>query len=235
MILLGASRPDPLITDFQKEESQMDINHTKKILDLCVINKINNIVFASSKNVYGQSDIKPFDEENEPSPDSIYGLNKLLTEKLGFYYSQKYGIKFTALRLSHVFGYGDNYPNMLNIFIRNAFANRDLELWGNPESNSQSYIYVKDAADAFIHFINNENTGIYNIGMSESYSTEYIANTLVNQFPTLSKIIFKPEKKVMPHFDKISVNKIMIKANWHCKWEMDQGLKDYWDELNLFK
>ncbi len=86
MILLNSSRPNSASSGLIKDVFEMDINHTKRMLDLCVENNIKHVIFASSKSVYGINDPLPNNEEQESFPDTIYGMNKLLTEKLGLFY-----------------------------------------------------------------------------------------------------------------------------------------------------
>ena len=231
MILLGASRPDPGTQSLFKDVSEIEVNHTKRMMDLCVANKINRVIFASSKSVYGINDSKPFDENKDSFPDSIYGLNKLLTEKLGLYYEQKHGIKFTALRLAQVFGIGDNYPNVIHVFMKNAILNKDLEIWGDGNSDCRTYIYVKDVADAFIHFIETGITGDFNIGMNKTFSPKQIAEYIVKHKLTNSQVVYKSEKNVIYRKEQFSIIKTKNKANWQNSWEMEQALNDFLNEL----
>lgn len=233
MILLGASRPYPEFPGELKDVFDLDINHSKKMLDLCVTNQIGNVVFASSKSIYGMKNTIPFNEKEEPQPDSIYGLNKFLTEKLGFFYAENNSIRFSALRFAQVFGPGDNYPNLMNTWLKNAISNCDLEVWGDPESDLRTYIYVKDVADACIHFLTNNHPGIFNIGLSKPKNANEIAQLILNNFSTKSKIIFRSDKKSKKTTEVISTTKSSIAANWQCKWEMGNALNDFRNELGF--
>ena len=51
--------------------------------------------------------------------------------------------------------------------MKNALVNRDLEIWGDGNSDYRTYIYIKDAAKAFIHFFETGITGVFNIGMNK--------------------------------------------------------------------
>ncbi len=201
------------------------------MLDLCVENSIKHVIFASSKSIYDINNPLPNIEEQESFPNTIYGMNKLLTEKLGLYYQRNHNIKFAALRLAQVFGVGDNYPNMINIFTRNALTNRNLEVWGDGNSDCRTYIYINDVADAFIHFIETKITGVFNIGMGKSFSPKQIAEYIVKNKLTNSQVVYKSEKKIIPRNEQFSIIKTKKEASWKSSWKMEQALTDFWDKL----
>jgi UDP-glucose 4,6-dehydratase len=77
-------------------------------------------------------------------------------------------------------------------------ANKKITLHGDG-SNKRSYVYVKDAADAFITILHKGKIGeIYNIGSDDEYSNLQVACTIL-------KLLNKP----LPH-DKTNENIIFV-------------------------
>ena len=55
--------------------------NTLNLLECCRKNNLNQLVFASTHNVYGNSIYLPIDEKHTLSPRSNYGISKLITMK----------------------------------------------------------------------------------------------------------------------------------------------------------
>ena len=73
-----------------KQLISVNVSLTKKLLDLCVKNKINRFIFTSSHLVYGKTNYLPIDEEHPKRPKTNYGKSKLLAEKICKLYSKDF-------------------------------------------------------------------------------------------------------------------------------------------------
>ena len=66
------------------------------IINSCVKNKINHLIYASSSSVYGSNKKIPFKESHKcSSPISFYAATKLANEAIAHSYSHIHGIKTT--------------------------------------------------------------------------------------------------------------------------------------------
>jgi UDP-glucose 4-epimerase len=70
--------------------------------------KIDRFVFASSSSCYGNAGQLPTTEECPPSPESPYGLQKLVIEQFASLYNKLYNMEFAALRFFNVYGPGQD-------------------------------------------------------------------------------------------------------------------------------
>ncbi|MFW5804103.1 MAG: NAD-dependent epimerase/dehydratase family protein, partial [bacterium] len=147
------------------------------------------------------------------------------------YYSQKSTFKFTTLRLAQVFGYGEKYINLPLTLMQNAVMNRPIELWEGVENDRRSYVYIKDVAIAFIHFLKTSISGVFNISLCKSYSPDELAKIILIETPTKSEIVRISSLSATPRNDEVSVEKAKEYANWSCRWQMGEALHDYWLEL----
>ena len=231
LIMLGGARPYIRSENNVKDIKVPETESAKKIFEFCERRSVKNIVFASSKSIYGKNDVQPFEEINEPHPDTLYGLNKFLIEQLGFYHAQKSGFKFTALRLTQVFGAGDRYKNLLVTLMRNARINNPVQLWRGVENDKRSYVYVKDAADAMIYFLKNEISGVFNIGMEKSYSPEELVQLILKNTPAKFKVERNLSVRAKIKHEVISMEKTRKFARWSCCWQMKDAIRDYWLEM----
>ncbi len=155
------------------------------VLEACIRNKVNKIVYASSACAVGfmtwgnghEIEYFPVDENHPCKPYMLYGMGKKMIEDLCFLYSKKFGIKTICLRLGTNWfppGYASwqgrdasegCYENMTRM------SNRE-PLDGMTRDGAWYYVGVRDSAQAFRLSLENEEVeyGIYNIGADESGS-----------------------------------------------------------------
>ncbi len=159
---------------------------TFNVLEACRIHNVQSIIFTSSSTVYGDADVIPTPEDYQPlRPISIYGMSKLLGEKLIESYSRIYGIRALILRLANVIGPRSTHGVVLD-FINKLMRDRsELEILGDG-SQRKSYLHVEDTIDAIIHLANmlkTESKGIevYNLGNEDWISVKEIADILVEE------------------------------------------------------
>ena len=73
-------------------------------LELCIENRINNIILISSSLIYGESGEIPSKESDSPDPKTNYSLTKLITENIYTHFAKEYNFNLSILRLSNVYG-----------------------------------------------------------------------------------------------------------------------------------
>ncbi len=159
---------------------------TFNVLEACRIHNVQSIIFTSSSTVYGDADVIPTPEDYQPlRPISIYGMSKLLGEKLIESYSRIYGIRALILRLANVIGPRSTHGVILD-FINKLMRDRsELEILGDG-SQRKSYLHVEDTIDAIIHLtdiLKTEIKGIevYNLGNEDWVTVREIADILVEE------------------------------------------------------
>jgi len=89
------------------------------------------IVFASSREVYGDPDSVPVNEEHPLRPKGVYGRTKVAGERLVREWADSEGRRAIVLRFSNIFGDVRDYPErVLPAFITAALRNHPLEVRG---------------------------------------------------------------------------------------------------------
>ena len=130
----------------------LNITGGLNLLNSCIKKKLNRIILISSINVYGENSHAPSKEMDPLRPQTVYGVVKLLTEKMYESYSKVYGINVTILRLANLYG-----PNKKSGFIANLINSinnnkQPLTVYSNAEQ-LRDLLYVEDATDAIIQAI----------------------------------------------------------------------------------
>lgn len=177
----------------------INITLTKKILDFCVKNKINRLIYASSHMVYGNTNYLPIDEEHTKKPKTYYGKSKLLSENLCMSYSKKFNLDVIILRISSVFGYGQNknyvIPRMLNDALKKQII---LHKYSNG-FQLMDLIHVEDVSDALLKCSMSKKSGIYNVASGVGINPFELAQ-IISKFTNDCKIIIENKKQKTNHF-----------------------------------
>ena len=103
-----------------------NIIFSKEILDYCIINKVNHIVYASSQTVYGMPEKETVTEDSKCDPLEFYALTKLCAEYL-LHIAVKYGISVTTLRFPGIYG-GDKKNGTVYRFCHSAVKDKKIEV-----------------------------------------------------------------------------------------------------------
>ncbi|WP_050943048.1 dTDP-4-dehydrorhamnose reductase [Bacillus methanolicus] len=115
------------------------------------------LFYISSDYVFDGNKQSPYLEEDEPNPQSIYGLSKWLGEELILPFHH-----VTVIRTSWL--YGHEGKNFVKTMLELAKKNRTIQVV-NDQIGSPTY--VKDLSETIIHLFDKKN-GIYHVSNSGS-------------------------------------------------------------------
>jgi len=146
---------------------------------------IKKLIFISSGGaIYGDASGDRCAEDHKAAPLSPYAIHKLLGEHYLHFYGVQYGLKWTALRYSNVFGPRQNphgEAGVVAIFIDkilrgeiptvNAFPE-------DPEGMSRDYVYVEDVARANVLALDRGEGEAVNIASGKEIRTKELLTTL---------------------------------------------------------
>ncbi len=210
------------ITDFYA----VNVEITENILraaNNCEIKKICNI---SSNSVYSAANQIPFKESEQAIPANVYGLSKLFSEKIGEYYAFHNQINVISLRLARLFGHGERETVVFTKYIQQSLLKNTLEIWGRGETLIE-YLYVKDAVIAIEQVIKKEiKSGIYNVGVNQSYSIKEIAYLIADIFDNKDNIIFLEDKKESVYHILMDPNAFYQAVHWQSQWSLKEAIED---------
>tara|TARA_A100001035_G_scaffold279449_1_gene280940 strand:+ start:1328 stop:2371 length:1044 start_codon:yes stop_codon:yes gene_type:complete len=118
------------------------------ILEACVKNKVNNLIFASSSSVYGGNNSYPYKETNSADhPLSIYAATKKANELMAHSYSHIYNLPVTGLRFFTVYGPWGRPDMAPMIFANNIFNNLPIKVFNNGNMK-RDFTYIDDVIEA---------------------------------------------------------------------------------------
>ena len=207
------------------------------ILEECVKNKINKIIYASSSSVYGLNKKIPFKETDKiEKTNSPYAVTKLSMELFAKTYYQLYNIKSIGLRFFTVYG-PRGRPDMAPFKFLNAIENgMEFEKYGDGNS-SRDYTYIDDIVEGIIAALFNNDIGceIYNLGNSKPVTLNKFINLCEKVTGEKAKYIKVNEKLGdVPH-TCADISKAKKDLNYFPKTELIDGLEKtlQWIKTNL--
>lgn len=200
------------------------------LLEICRKHNQNaNIVFASTRQIYGRPRYLPVDEKHPLDPVDVNGINKIAGESYHLLYSRVYGMRTAVLRLTNTYGprmrIKDARQTFLGVWIRAAVEGRPFEVWGGEQL--RDYTYVDDAVDALIAAARLSESAAFNLGGDRVISLRDTAEILVGITGT-SYVIreFPPERKRIDIGDYYTDDAAFRSvAGWSPRVSLEEGLR----------
>lgn len=218
--------------------NNVNINGVLNVLNAARIRDVNQVIFASSSSVYGDTPELPKKEEMNRIPLSPYGVAKLACESYMQVYYHLYGLKTVSLRYFNVFGPRQKdsaYSGVIAIWLGNILRNENLTIFGNGK-NSRDFTYIKDVLQANLLAGKYDAKGeIINIGAGSPISLTDLAKLMlkITRKEDLEILYSDPRPGDILHsFADISMAQELL--NFHPKFDQEAGLIDYiqWYQKN---
>ena len=161
-------------------DAQQNILGSLNLIILCAKFKVKRFVYASSAAIYGNPEYIPVNEIHPINPVSNYGLSKYVVEKYLDLYYREYGLPYTALRYSNVFGSRQNPKSeagVVAIFAGQMLHNESPVIFGDG-TKTRDYIYIDDVVEANRRVIDGNIDGVYNISTATETADQSIFDIL---------------------------------------------------------
>ncbi|MEZ4364088.1 MAG: NAD(P)-dependent oxidoreductase [Kofleriaceae bacterium] len=122
-----------------------NVGGTRNVLDVAKTSSCRPwVIFASSREVYGQPAVLPADEDTPLHPVNIYGRSKVEGERL-VEEARSAGVRACTIRLSNVFGsINDHADRVVPAFARGAVAGGELRIDG--ADHTFDFTFIDDVA-----------------------------------------------------------------------------------------
>lgn len=196
-------------------------------LEFCRINKINKILFSSSREVYGNSGL-PIHTEEEAYVrhcESPYTASKIGGEALVHAYAQCYGIDFIITRFSNVYGMYDDSDRVIPLFIRKTLNNEDLIVYG--KDKVLDFTYIDDTVDGIISCIelfSEEKNSVFNIASGKSVRITDVADEIIRIMGGQNAVLLGENRTGEVVQSSIDISKAQQRLNYAPKTQIHEGV-----------
>lgn len=209
----------------------VDLNVTGllNVLEAAANNGVKKVVLASSAAIYGDNPTVPKVESMLPEPKSPYAITKLDGEYYLEMYRKERGIDTASIRFFNVFGPRQDpkgaYAAAVPIFIFKALKNEDITVYGDGEQ-TRDFIFVKDIVRALAFAATTPGvSGTFNAGYGGQITINELANTIIGQAGSSSKVLHGPERAGDVKHSRASADKLMS-AGWKPAFSLPEGLAE---------
>ena len=201
---------------------------------------IKKLIFASSREVYGNSDKMVYSEEDAHIKccESPYTASKISGEALIHAYNQCYDIDFIILRFSNVYGKYDETDRVVPLFIKLTKEGKDLIVYGKDKTLDFTYIddTIKGVMRCIEKFEEVKNDTI-NIASGESVPILEVAQNIKNMLNGNNQIKIRDNRTGEVLKCVVDISKAKDKLGYTPHIKINEGLMRSveWYEENLYK
>lgn len=196
---------------------------------------------ASTSEVYGDPAVHPQPEGywghvNPIGIRSCYDEGKRCAETLFMDYHRQNRVDIRIVRIFNTYG-----PRMcpddgrvVSNFIVQALQGEDITVYGEGQQ-TRSFCYYEDLIEGFVRLMNQDEViGPMNLGNPGEFTILELAEKVIAQTGSQSKIVHKPLPSDDPKQRKPDISQAQKVLNWEPKYSLDDGLKptiEYFDRL----
>jgi len=205
--------------------------------------RINARIFqASTSEVYGDPTQHPQQESywgnvNPIGPRSCYDEGKRCAETLFFDYFRQHNLDIKVGRIFNTYGprMRPDDGRVISNFIVQALTGKDITVYGKGDQ-TRSFCYVDDLVEGILRLMTTEKgvTGPMNLGNPTEYTILEIAEVVIDQIGSKSKIIFEPLPEDDPKQRQPDISFAKSELNWEPKTQLKEGLDKtikYFDQI----
>lgn len=188
---------------------------------------VKHFIYLSSSMVYGNFVTGEVKEETACEPLGIYGALKFAGEKMVIAYNQVFGLPYTIIRPSALYGERCVSQRVGQIFIENAIRGLEVSVNGDG-SDRLDFTYVADFVDGVLKVIENPNSinQIFNLTYGESRSIAEMADILVARFRDVS-VKYLSRDNLTPARGTLCVDKAKSMLGYNPTHPLDIGFVNY--------
>lgn len=208
-------------------DAEVNVLGTLKMLEYCRKYEVGKFIFASSAAVYGEPQYLSIDEKHPLNPTSCYGMSKKAAEDYIRLYGNQYGLNYTILRYSNVYGprqTSTGEAGVVTIFIDKFLNGHSPIIYGNGKQ-TRDFIYVEDVANANISALTRGNGELFNISTNQSISLlELLGNMDRLSGDQIKEAQFEPARKGDIQDSALSNILSRDKLDWEPLTKIREGL-----------
>jgi UDP-glucose 4-epimerase len=205
---------------------------TANALEAAHINQINGrFIDFSTSEIFGSMAYKSSETDNTVSGSVgearwVYAVSKLAGEHLAHAYYKQHGLPCVTVRPFNVYGPGQTGEGALQIFIKKALKNEDINIYGDGTA-IRAWCYVTDFVDCLMRCIENPKAigESFNLGNARAILTTLgLAQAVCRVLKSDSKILFKDALSADIEMRIPSVAKAKELLGFEAKVDLEEGI-----------
>ena len=209
-------------------ENTLDFARTKK----------KHVIYLSSSMVYGNFKTKEVAEDALCNPIGIYGTLKYSGELLVKAYNQVFGLPYTIIRPSALYGERCVSRRVGQIFIENALQGLDININGSGEEKLD-FTYIEDLVEGISLCCEKDSAKneIFNLTFGNSRKINELIDILKYEFKDI-KVLYNEKEKFMPERGTLDISKAKKLLDYNPSYSIENGYlkyiswyKNFWNSI----
>ena len=154
----------------------------------------SRVLFASSREVYGEAQYVPVDEAHPIASKNTYGASKVAGETYCQVFASNFGLETVILRLANVYGSRD-FGRVIPLWLDRAKSDRDLIVFGGEQVID--FVSVQQVVRAMMAGIKSDIVGVpVNVGSGQGTPILKLAERILSVSETTSQLDHQPARGV---------------------------------------
>jgi UDP-glucose 4-epimerase len=215
--------------EYPESAFEVNVRGTFNIMQACIKQNIERLVFSSSASVYGDAITEPMAEDHPFNNKNFYGATKIAGEAMLRAYHHRYGLNFVGLRYMNVYGPRQDYKGAyIAVIMRmlDAIDKGESPTIMGDGTEAFDFVAVKDCAAANICAMkSNANDEFYNVGTGKRTSLKELAEILIELTGCTKEINYLPNSSATLVKNRIGdPAKAMKEIGFTSKIDLHEGL-----------
>lgn len=220
--------------EYPRTAFDVNIMGTFNVLEACVANGVERLVYSSSASVYGDAVEVPMTEDHPFNNRNFYGATKIAGEAMARAFHDRYGLSFVGLRYMNVYGPHQDqtaaYTGVIPIMLNKIDANEAPVINGDG-SQAYDFITVRDTARANVAALRATiSDEFYNVGTGVQTSIRELCDLILKLKGSRLKVTYDPySAEDVRQFvqNRIgSIEKAEAELGFRYQDDLSQGLRD---------
>ncbi|GIX47104.1 MAG: NDP-sugar dehydratase or epimerase [Candidatus Tectimicrobiota bacterium] len=189
--------------------------------------QVEQFVFISSSMVYGHFITDKVDEEHPLNPVGIYGALKVAGEKIVIAYHQVFGLPYTIIRPSALYGPRCVSRRVGQVFIESALAGQPLEVAGDG-SDRLDFTYIDDLVEGICLAIAQPaaRNQIFNLTYGQARSINDLVAVVRQHFPAVA-VTYTARDRLQPWRGTLCIDKAVRLLGYAPRYPLEEGFARY--------
>src|SRR2546427_8077067 len=197
---------------------------TKALCDACESHRVDQLIYASTWEVYGKPLTNPIDETHPCNPESPASISKLAGELFVRRAGSATRLKTVSLRLGTAYGSSMRESAVIARFITRARSRKPLQIHGDGKQFRQ-FTHAEDIARGFALALRVSLPGlVYNRTSDERVAIGDLAQVIAKRFGV--PIEFQPARHAEPPSALVSSERAKHDLRWDSRILFADGLEN---------
>jgi UDP-glucose 4-epimerase len=208
-------------------DANINISGSVNLLEAARFNGVKKVIYASTAAVYGHPGHLPLDESHPVQPLSGYGLSKYTVERYLCLYRELYGLDYTVLRYSNVYGPGQSAAGeggVVAVFLDRILKGEQPVVFGDGHQ-SRDFIHVSDVVSANLSALVRGGGEVLNIGTGRAVSINKLLQIIKKETGWPGEPLHQPPRPGDIRESWYDVRKAAGILGWSALTGLEQGIK----------